>query len=310
MLLRGINLFFYSLFIISGLVAQNDSTITFSEVMFYPESGPNEFIEIYNYSTSEAIDLDGFEIVYYTANPDVITDAGEGTLLQPQSFALILEGDYPIGSGIYDSFIPVDALILRITDNAFGSSGMANTSDRPLWLISASGDTLEVYTYSANNSRSITDEKIELVNDNSSANWGNSEIVNGTPGFRNSISPITSDLEISALSLSPEIPVVNEDVSIYALIKNRGLSNASFYSIGIYNDADFDSTAGQGELIFTENYFDLQPGDSILANTVISFDNEGDYQIIAVVNFNEDENLINNEMIISFTVYPEGINFN
>lgn len=310
MLLRGINLFFCSLFIISGLAAQNDSTITFSEVMFYPESGPNEFIEIYNYSTSEAIDLGGFEIVYYTANSDVITDAGGGTVLQPQSFAVIFEGDYPIGSGIYDSSIPANALILKITDNAFGSSGMANTSDRPLWLISVSGDTLEAYIYSANNSSSYSDEKIELINDSSFANWGNCEIVNGTPGFRNSISPINFDLEVSALTLSPEIPIVNEDVTIYAMIKNRGLSNANFYSVGIYNDADFDTTASQGELIFTENYLDLQLGDSILASTAIYFDSEGDYQIIAVVNFNEDENLINNEMIISVYVYPEGINFN
>ena len=99
--------------------AQTDSTLIFSEIMFFPTSGPNEFIELYNFSETESIDLSNYKIKYSTASPDVITDAGEGTLLPPKSFAIILEGDYPFGSGIYDGLILPEALVLKISDNFF-----------------------------------------------------------------------------------------------------------------------------------------------------------------------------------------------
>jgi hypothetical protein len=51
--------------------------------MFFPSSGPNEFIELYNYSTTESIDLNNYKIKYSTSSPDVITDGGEGTTLAP-----------------------------------------------------------------------------------------------------------------------------------------------------------------------------------------------------------------------------------
>jgi len=291
-------------------LAQTDTTIILSEIMFYPASGPNEFVEVYNYSTTETVDLNNFQIIYSTSNADVITDAGEGTLLPPESFAVILEGDYPFGSGIYDPIIPNEALILKISDNAFGSSGMANTSDRPVWLVSSSGDTLESYIYSANNSQSFSDEKIEMVKDSSQTNWGNSIVANGTPGFRNSISPLTFDLALTQLWFIPEVSFEGDDVSIFTTVRNKGLIIANSYSIEIYNDADYDSTADPGELIFTQDYFNLQPGDSVTANTIIYSPSPGNYQIISRVVFNEDEDPLNNELINSFSVYPPGNNFN
>ncbi len=39
------------------IFSQTDSTLILSEVMFYPATGPNEFIELYNYSETESIDL-------------------------------------------------------------------------------------------------------------------------------------------------------------------------------------------------------------------------------------------------------------
>ena len=68
--------------IFSSLVlAQTDTTLIFSEIMFYPTSGPNEFIELYNYSTTKSIDLNKYKIKYSTASPDIIMDAGEEAVL-------------------------------------------------------------------------------------------------------------------------------------------------------------------------------------------------------------------------------------
>ena len=115
-------------------VAQSDSTLILSEIMFFPVTGNNEFVELYNSSETESININGYKIKYSTSNPDIIIDAGEGTVIPPQSFAIILEFDYVIGSGIYDGLIPPEAIVVKISDNSFGASGMANTADRPIWL--------------------------------------------------------------------------------------------------------------------------------------------------------------------------------
>ena len=51
-------------------------------------------------------------------------------LLAPKSFAVIFQGNYDFQNGIYNSLIPSSALILKIDNNAFGSDGMTNTSDK------------------------------------------------------------------------------------------------------------------------------------------------------------------------------------
>ncbi|MEJ2102991.1 MAG: lamin tail domain-containing protein [Ignavibacteriaceae bacterium] len=298
------------LFSFSLISAQTDTTLILSEVMFYPQTGPNEFIELYNTSETESINVDSFKIKYYTSNPDIIVDAGEGTILPPKSFAIILEGDYIIGSGIYDNLIPPEALILKIADNSFGTTGMANTTSRPIWLINTADDTLEAYFYSANNSQARSDEKIVMVKDSSQSNWANSLVADGTPGFQNSVTPVQNDLQMFSLTFQPVNPVQGDDVTISAKVKNIGTNTADIYTIEIYNDANFDSTADPGELIFSQQYTNLLAGDSIIANTVINSVVAGDYQIIARVVFAQDENLLNNELIESFLVLPPGTNYN
>jgi len=293
----------------TSIFPQSDSTLILSEIMFYPQSGPNEFIELYNTSETESIDLDSFKVKYYTANPDIITDAGEGTILPPNSFAIILENDYVFGSGIYDNLIPDEALILKITDNTFGG-GMANTADRPVWLINAVDDTLESYFYSANNSQAHSDEKIILVKDSSQSNWANSLVTNGTPGFGNSVTPVQYDLQMFSLTFQPSLLFEGDDVTISAKVKNIGISVADNYSIEIYNDANFDSTADPGELIFSQQYSNLSPGDSISASTILSSLSVGDHQIIAKAVYVLDENPTNNELINSFEVFPPGAAYN
>ncbi|HEY6906013.1 MAG TPA: lamin tail domain-containing protein, partial [Ignavibacteriaceae bacterium] len=85
---------FLLLILICNSSAQTGSTLVFNEIMFYPSSGNNELIEIYNASTTESVDLNGYKIKYYSSSPDFIADAGEGTILNPGSYAVILEADY------------------------------------------------------------------------------------------------------------------------------------------------------------------------------------------------------------------------
>jgi len=214
-------------------ISQSDSTLILSEIMFYPQTGPNEFVELYNFSETESIDINSFKIKYSASNADLITDAGEGTILPPKSFAIILEGDYVIGGGIYDGLIPAEALVVKITDNSFGTSGMANTENRQVWLLSATDDTLEAYFYSANNPQSRSDEKKIMIKDSSQSNWSNSLLANGSPGFTNSVTPVQFDLQLASVTFQPSNPTEGDDVTVFAKVKNIGTSSADNYTITV-----------------------------------------------------------------------------
>lgn len=290
--------------------AQADTALILSEVMFNPISGNNEFIEIYNRSETQSFDLANYKIIYYTSNPDIIISAGFGTVLPPKSFAVILEGDYDFAGGIYNSIIPANALKLKISDNSFGTSGMANTTNRPVWFVSAANDTLDRYSYTANNGTGYSDEKIIMNRDNLPSNWANSQVQNGTPGFRNSVTPLNYDLRIISLSIFPQIPIQGQDIQMSSTIQNNGYFTASSYLVELFNDADFDSLGSSSEIIFSQSYSNLNPGDSIVVGAALSSISAGVYQIISRVTFNLDEDTANNKKILKFTVYPPGNNYN
>lgn len=183
-------LFVFSLCCMIIYASPQDTCIIFTEIMFYAPSGNNEFIEVYNRSETASINLNHFKIKYSTSKPDTIVSAGFGTILPPKTYAVIFEGDYDLVSGIYKTIVPSTALILKISDNSFGSTGMANTANRPLRLINAVDDTVDYYTYSADNNSGYSDEKINMNNDTSSANWENSIKLYGTPGAKNSVASV------------------------------------------------------------------------------------------------------------------------
>jgi hypothetical protein len=183
-------LLIFSLYCIMMYASPQDTCVIFTEIMFNAPSGNNEFIEVYNRSEKVSISLSHFKIKYSTSKADTIISAGYGTLLPPKAYAVIFEGDYDFASGIYKNVVPSSALILKISDNSFGSNGMANTANRPLWLINSVDDTLDYYTYSADNTGSYSDEKLNMSSDTSSANWKNSIKLFGTPGFKNSVTSV------------------------------------------------------------------------------------------------------------------------
>ena len=167
---------------------------------------------------------------------------------------------------------------------------MSNTTSRPLWLLNAVNDSVDFYFYSANNSTAISDEKKILNRDSLQTNWANSLVINGTPGFTNSVTPINYDLQLSSLTFFPVNPVVGNDVTITAKVKNNGILSAASYSIEIFNDINKDSVAELSERIFNQSYSNLFPNDSITATAILNSLPSNIYQIIARVNFTEDQN--------------------
>lgn len=296
--------------LLSFSYSQSDTLLIFSEVMFSPTSGNNEFVEIYNLSNTQSVDLNSYSIKYYTSTADQLIDAGFGTILLPNSYAIIFENDYDIAAGIYNGVVPTNALILKIADNSFGGTGMANTTSRPLWLLNSVNDSVDYYFYSANNATAISDEKKILNRDSLQTNWANSLLTNGTPGFTNSVTPTNYDLQLSSLTFSPLNPIVGNDVTVTANVKNRGILNGANYSIEIFNDVNKDSIGDLSERIFNQSYSNLSPGDSLSVSAILNSLPVNLYQIISRVNFTEDQNPTNNILIKQFTVYPPENNFN
>ncbi|MEJ2614502.1 MAG: lamin tail domain-containing protein, partial [Ignavibacteriaceae bacterium] len=301
---------FLFLFLPIVISAQTDSDVVFSEIMFAPQSGNNEFIELYNTSETESINLSGYKIKYQTSNPDNIESTGSGIILPPKSFAVIFEGDYDFDSGIYKELIPSDALVLKIEDNSFGSSGMSNSSDRTILLMNSMDETLETYTYSADNKSGISDEKIILAIDTSQNNWANSTIANGTPGFRNSVSPLKYDLTFGSISVTPLIPQKGDDVNISIQLKNNGSETVKNYSLEIFHDLNHDSSGSPSELIYQNKYVILAPRDSNNIKVQIKSVNQGIYDLILKIICNSDENLDNNSKYLSFAVNPPANKYN
>lgn len=305
-----LNTIFISLLLINSISYSQIDSVLISEVMFYPAVSNSEFIEIYNLSEQNSIDISRYQIIYSTSNADTIISNVGSTIIPPKSFAVVFEGDYDATNGIYSELVPPNAVVLSIDNNAFGSSGMANTSDRVIYLVNPSGDTVNVYEYSANNGSGISDEKIDLSNESNSSNWANSIGINGTPGSENSVSTKEYDLAVSELSFSPTEIFENEEVQFTVKIKNIGLSTASDFSAEIFVDFNSDSLAQNEEIIIEENIQNLSPLDSLEVVGITSSLPRGEYNVYAIVNFLQDQKLENNLISNQLAVFPKKNNYN
>lgn len=287
-------IFFFLLLSIQAFSQGKDTLIIFSEIMFYNSTSiPNgEFIELFNTSFSDTIDVAGWKIKYYTSNPDLIIDAGMGTKILPRQYAVIFENDY---AGGYNP--PSNSLILKINDNAFGSSGMANTTDRDVDLINQVDQVIWTYTYSANNSAGYSDEKIFMIGDNSPSNWANSLVLNGTPGSQNSVAVKEYDLGIIEFLTVPLYPVTNDNVRIKAVVKNSGIREANNFDVIFRYDYNDDNVF---EVTFAKTITQMiPPGDSLIIESDSLIRNlVSPVRVLCELNYSLDENQSNDTLTV------------
>jgi hypothetical protein len=281
------------IFLIFFSFIKAQSRIVFSEIMFYPNNNFPEFIEIYNTSSTDTIDINKYLFIYSTSKPDTIKNAGMGTKLFPKQYAVILPQNIVLNTNPYKNLIPNNALILKISDNYFGSSGMANTSDKVVYLLNKNNDTLEKYVYTANNKQGYSDEKIDVNSLN--AQWGNSTILNGTPGMKNSIAPIEYDVEIKKVNILPAVYNYYDNIQFEIKFKNNGLHFANF-NLSITGDWDNDDLPDT--TILNNLNFSLQAKDSLLLILPIQYYFTKDIKLKFNVQYNQDEISSNNEKVL------------
>lgn len=270
------------------------SPVVLTEIMYDPIGSEyyTEFVEIVNLSGTDTIDLSGWQIGD-GAGFDQITDAGAGLKIAPGQFGLILDSGYFTHATLYDSLIPGDALVLTIDGASFGKKGWPNTVATNVILLDASGLEADRYTYSPGNTPGHSDEKIDLSGDNSAVNWGESLQLNGSPGFRNSISPREKDIGL-ALSLVPaDLPKGNESWNITLKIVNRGIDPAVDFQLTGYVLSATDSS---DSLQFFSRIFGdtLQDQSSIEVEIPLLTDVLGERQFTFVLSWQRDQNLHDN----------------
>ncbi len=255
-------LFVALLMIQSIAVAQ----VIITEVMFNPQGSEraNEFVEIYNSGTTPA-DLSGWQIGDGTATDLVIEAGGNGLILQPNQYGLILDPDYFTDSlQIYNPLIPAQALVLTIAGPTIGSNGLSNSRAETVELIDANADTLQRYPYSLDNPEGFSDEKIELTPDNRPGNWGNARFLNGTPGARNSLTRAERDAAISALYMNTTQPIVAQPLQIRAYMFNRGRTVIENFNLVSFLDDNHNGIPDPEEILNSDAQQPLlAPDDSL-----------------------------------------------
>jgi hypothetical protein len=224
--------------------------VILTEVMFDPvgSESTDEFIEIYN-AGSTAVDLSGFAIGDQTAREKLAFPTGM-SILQPRQYAVVFDLDYFEQSGFYDMMIPDSALVLAVQDKTLGSGGLLNSRAETIVLLDASNDTVATYKYSPGNMPGHSDEKIDLLGDDSAENWGDSQKLHGTPGARNSISPLSFDLAIAMDSIiwAPEKPARRDVVNVSFVVSNIGIASNELERVQLFADLNNDDNLTEDEL--------------------------------------------------------------
>ena len=274
--------------------------ITITEVMFDPATSEyhDEFIELYNLSYDAYFDVAGLLLSDSSGTDELKTHKG-GTKIAPRSFALILDGSYFENSDTYDQVIPDSIVVLRTSDNSLGSGGLSNSKAEKLMIMDSIQTVLSTYRYSIDNEPGHSDEKIILDSSSIHTNWGNSKISGGTPGYRNSISPLATDPGFDQSSLIfPEWIFSGESVHIIIRIYNFGLNSlADSLAVYLFSDDNRDLIHDENEnLYLNEDILFHSSSDVFELETWIPGLSAGRYMITVQLLFETDDNPENNSI--------------
>ncbi len=274
--------------------------VTFSEVMNNPATSEahDEFIELYN-TGPDSMDLSNWYIDDSLA-VDEIRETGQGAVLAPGQYAIILDGSYFENSSTYDSIIPDSALILRIADKAFGRSGLSNSINRRLSLWSGDSVLISCYKYRATYPAGFSNEKMIMEGDNNSDNWNQSLKYGGTPGYRNSVSPYTIDLGFKSVNWKPSsLVLVDQQEEFTLIIANMGqLLFDGSTEIHLFADANRDSVFDNNDLeIYRETRnVKIEPKEELQIKFGYRFKSSAKYQLVAEQKAAKDQNAFNDKI--------------
>jgi hypothetical protein len=279
------------------------SQVVISEIMYDPSGSENsdEFVELANVSSRDTIDLRGWRLGDGTGD-DALKDTGNGLRLNPNQYAVILDPDYFGQSMSYNSLIPDEALILTVEGNTLGSGGLSNSKSETITVLDSEGRVVDQHAYLTGNKPGYSEERINLTASESPENWAESRVPNGTPGCRNSVAKVPSNLNLANLSFHHS----SGGFIFTAVVFNEGTMTVTGFTLHFYEDVDQDSMIDEKETIGTIAYErSLSPGDS----TVLSIERDflPGIHLIAVRLFMDNDEKPENNIRYSRIIieYPE-----
>ncbi|MCK5761085.1 MAG: lamin tail domain-containing protein, partial [Candidatus Delongbacteria bacterium] len=263
------------------------SQIIINEVMFDAAGSEyhDEFVEIYNNSDT-IVDLSGWMLSDDDETDILIKCPGfDNMLLNPHHYCVVMDSSYYIdgNSTYYESLIPDSVLRVMINDAAFGSSGLNNTDEETVTIYDSDSTIVSFYMYLNDQEAGFSDERVNFDENI----WKNSKVLDGTPGFKNSVSPYDNDLELTLVNI-PEDIEMNIDFQIDLKARNIGINTIDSFQCNTYNTVGLLDTYIYGPTILSN--------DSVEFPITLNLSDPGTNTIEFDLVTNIDDYLLNNEI--------------
>jgi len=276
-----------------------DSTIRINEIMYHPETGEPEWVELY--VAQDSVDFRHWILKDAGHKGEAIS--GTKHLYQQGEFVILAE-DQSVLQSYPDLDFPV------ITVDHFPTLNNGTDSVR---IFDATTNLQDDFEYSSEmgGDVGISLERINLAATTTEANnWGSSvSELGATPGNINSIAILDNDVVVDPISVTvePKFPKPNENWNLSFQVKNAGLNPVSNLDIFLYEDRNADHEFESGELYFQDSHnINLTTNDSAEINLVVPGLNRGVHPLRLFVSMPNEMRPTDN--IADFTVsvsFPE-----
>ncbi|PID27421.1 MAG: hypothetical protein CR982_05615 [Candidatus Cloacimonadota bacterium] len=272
-----------TIFIVLSLFNCLYSQIIINEIMFNPNGNEyhTEFVEIYN-KGNNPIDLTNFTIGDQDEQDNILPYNENFTnILPPMSYGIILDSSYEENSTYYEDLIPTGVCRFVIDDGSFGKYGFSNSVEETVILKDNNSNTIDEVTYTIDQNPGFSDERI-MIDQNL---WSNSLYERGTPGFRNSSTPLDRDLMIKPID---NLIYLDGEAGFTVSIENRGVSAIEQFTLTV--------KLGSEVLYSVDNSSPLAP------NSVVDFEIDqlnldyGYNKLSLILECEDDLNLSNNQI--------------
>jgi hypothetical protein len=274
--------FFFSLLLSIIVLFQSiafSQQILITEIMYDLDGSdsPNEFVEIFNPSETDSLNMEGWTI-RDRSSTDALIDSGFGLKIPPLSYGLIMEGDYPILSGIYNLIIPENTILIKVDDSSIGNGLSVSDS---LYLQDSTGQIMETVGWEDWAQDGFALERLRYHLGNNPLNWAQSLDSLGTPGLVNSVLPDSIDFAVFDLTLLPSVIATEATTTLLGQVVNDGLNTVEpeiiVYVNGAYYTNEFPGNIA--ELDTVEFELEIGPFESGYHTILVSLNTDGDINI-------------------------------
>ncbi len=204
-------------------------TVVVNEIMYAPELGQPEWVELMNVSEHD-VNLAEWTLANHTLTKRYEVAAAD-YVLRRQSYVVITKD-----SSVFFTFHP--SVTGKVLEADRLPSFFLNNSGDAVVAQDDYGATIDSVAFLANwgGEQGKSLERIDPVGSSTdSSNWGTSvHSLGSTPGRRNSLVPLDTDLAIRRINLDPPFPIVNGIFSVIVTVQNVGFQTIETESLQTY----------------------------------------------------------------------------